>query len=67
MTVQEMLDLLDKAQLEGRLLLRDEAANSRTRVVKSVSIRCDDTGQIFVILHDGRAGEFADVQANPEG
>jgi hypothetical protein len=66
MTVEEMLKFLSGAEKQGRLLIKDSNSN-RTRVVKSMSIRIDDTGLTFIILHDDRAAELADVVANPVG
>jgi hypothetical protein len=60
MTVKELLLLLDKAQTDGRLLHVD---NGNIKPVSSVSIRIDDTGDVFVIMHSSRCGEIGAVAA----
>ena len=61
MSVRELLGLLKKAQQEGQLRLADAIGN--LRAVVSFSIRIDDDGQTFIVLHDERAAKPKKVPA----
>ncbi len=65
MTINEVLSLLNTAQRDGRLLIRD-SDNRVHKPVASVSIRIDDDGQMFIILHDDRCAEIDPVKRASE-
>jgi hypothetical protein len=63
-TVEEMLKFLSGAEKRGRLLIRD-SQGIRTKPVKSMSIRIDEDGGSFIILHDDLAADLPAVLENP--